>query len=162
VSGLAGGGAGSGGSALGTAAGLADGLGTAARLTAPQGVALNPVAGLLFIADTGNNGIRVFNTSSGVVSSLAGSATGAAGFADGTGAAERFSSPSAVGFDPAAAAALAAPGGSAILYVTVSARGVACARAAPRRTATRRFHHFLTPSPALPRTLATTCCVRST
>ncbi|MGD0796876.1 MAG: Ig-like domain repeat protein [Acidobacteriaceae bacterium] len=47
------------------------GIATSAQLTAPQGVAVD-AAGDVFIADTGNNGLRTVNQASGVVSTLAG------------------------------------------------------------------------------------------
>lgn len=46
-------------------------LATQAQLSAPQGVALD-AAGDIFIADMGNNGLRVVNQSSGAISTLAG------------------------------------------------------------------------------------------
>jgi sugar lactone lactonase YvrE len=47
------------------------GIATQAQLSAPQGVAVD-AAGDVFIADTGNNGVRVINQSSGNISTLVG------------------------------------------------------------------------------------------
>jgi sugar lactone lactonase YvrE len=75
--------------------GSADGLGSAARFLAPQGLAIN-AAGLIFIADSGNNAIRAM-TASGFVSTLAASASG--GSIDGIALSSRFNSPQSVAAD---------------------------------------------------------------
>jgi sugar lactone lactonase YvrE len=76
------------------AAGFADGAGAAAAFDNPRGVAV-ATSGDAFVADYNNARIRRV-TPGGVVSTLAGSGTG--GFADGTGTAALFQSPSAVAF----------------------------------------------------------------
>ena len=73
-----------------TTAGFGDGTGAAASFNNPTGVAVIPSSGVIVVADTGNNRIRLV-TPGGVVSTLAGQTT--AGFGDGTGAAASFSSP---------------------------------------------------------------------
>lgn len=75
--------------------GSVDGVGTAASFYAPSGVAVD-AAGNVYVADEGNNKIRKI-TSSGVVSTLAGS--GSAGSSDGTGAAASFWHPNSVAVD---------------------------------------------------------------
>lgn len=80
----------------GTAA-LTDGTGTAASFYYPYGIAID-AAGNLYVADERNNAIRKI-TSSGVVTTLAGS--GSVGSADGTGAAASFSNPTGVAVDSA-------------------------------------------------------------
>ena len=80
----------------GTAA-LIDGTGTAASFYYPYGIAID-AAGNLYVADERNNAIRKI-TSSGVVTTLAGS--GSVGSADGTGAAASFSNPTGVAVDSA-------------------------------------------------------------
>ena len=72
-------------------AGSTDATGTAARFNGPAAIARDAV-GNLYIADASNHIIRKI-TSAGVVTTLAGTA-GAAGSADGTGAAARFNGPS--------------------------------------------------------------------
>ena len=75
--------------------GATDGTGTAASFDWPHGVAVD-AAGNVYVADHGNEKIRKV-TPGGVVTTFAGS--GAAGSADGTGAAASFSSPFGVAVD---------------------------------------------------------------
>lgn len=62
------------------------GLATAAHLNTPGGISFD-AAGSLYIADTGNNSIRVVSAATGIITTIAGSATGQAGFAGDGGAA---------------------------------------------------------------------------
>ncbi|HUI67542.1 MAG TPA: hypothetical protein VL087_04990 [Nitrospirota bacterium] len=73
-----------------------DGTGTAALFQAPCGIATDGTN--LYVADTGNNTIRKVVISTGVVTTLAGSA-GVPGSADGTGAAATFNLPFGVTTD---------------------------------------------------------------
>jgi sugar lactone lactonase YvrE len=79
--------------------GSTDGAGVAARFDRPSGVA-GDGAGNLFVADMGNDTIRKI-TPSGVVTTLAGSATEAPGSADGTGGDAHFNRPQGVAMDGA-------------------------------------------------------------
>jgi len=74
------------------------GLATSARLKAPTGVALNALNNL-FIADTGNNRVRVVNTSH-VINAFAGTGSGGYGGDGGPATAARLSAPSGLGVDP--------------------------------------------------------------
>jgi streptogramin lyase len=76
--------------------GSTDGTGTAARLNVEEGVALDS-AGNIYVADSGNNTIRMI-TPAGVVSTLAGMA-GTAGTSDGTGTAAQFIFPTGIAVD---------------------------------------------------------------
>ena len=76
----------------GTAA-FADGTGAAASFAYPVGVAVIPSSEVMVVADRENNRIRLI-TPGGVVTTLAGSGSGA--FADGTGAAASFYQPHGV------------------------------------------------------------------
>jgi len=73
-----------------------DGPSSTARFLAPRDLACDP-QGKLFVVDTGNERIRMI-TPSGIVSTLAGSTVG---FADGDGAAARFSLPQRIVIDAA-------------------------------------------------------------
>ncbi|HUR59358.1 MAG TPA: immunoglobulin domain-containing protein [Opitutaceae bacterium] len=89
--------------------GSANGLGTAALFNVPQGIAIDG-AGNLYVADTGNQTIRMI-TPGGLVSTLAGTA-GATGYVNSTGPAAQFRSPLGVAADRAGA------GGAAVnVYV---------------------------------------------
>ncbi len=85
-----------------TLAGLAgtvgpvDGVGNLARFSSPMGLATD-AAGVLYVADTGNNTVRKV-ASDGTVTTLAGSA-GWMGAVDGTGATARFFAPKALAVD---------------------------------------------------------------
>jgi len=76
--------------------GTADGVGTAARFNYPSGISTD-TAGNVYVADTNNDIIRKV-TSSGVVTTLAGSAQATGSF-DGAGSAARFQNPSGVAVD---------------------------------------------------------------
>ena len=102
------------GSAAGATCGNVDATGTNARFAAPYGLAVSPLDGSLWVADSTNHRIRRVAPSAGgsyvtqgAVAHLAGSTTGAAGFLDGVGSAAAFSSPFVLMFDPASPAGLA-------------------------------------------------------
>lgn len=77
------------------AAGSQDGQGTSAEFNAPQGIAVDS-QGNVYVADTGNNTIRMV-TPSGAVSTIAGNGT--AGFQDGVAASAEFNKPLALKVD---------------------------------------------------------------
>jgi hypothetical protein len=77
--------------------GSADGTGSAARFRQPRGVAVDN-AGNVYVGDSGNNTIRKI-TSGGLVTTLAGSAVGNTGSADGAGNAVLFNFPYGVAVD---------------------------------------------------------------
>ena len=78
--------------------GSADGTGAAARFNNPIGITTEGAN--LYVADFGNNTIRKIVIATGVVTTLAGSATGVAGLtADGTGGSARFNGPFAITSD---------------------------------------------------------------
>ena len=75
---------------------FADGTGAAASFNSPWGVAVIPSSGVIVVADHANHRIRLV-TPLGAVTTLAGSGQA---FADGTGAAASFNSPTAVAVIP--------------------------------------------------------------
>jgi len=97
--------------------GSADGIGSAARFSAPSGVACDR-AGNVYVADMGNDTLRKI-TPAGVVTTLAGSA-GLGGFADGTGNAARFYLPQGVACDAAGNVYVADTGSYTIRKVSTS------------------------------------------
>jgi hypothetical protein len=70
--------------------GATDGIGSAARFRSPRYIA-NDGSGMLYIADTNGNTIRVFNTVTNEVTTFAGDAT--CGYVDGTGTAAKVHRP---------------------------------------------------------------------
>ena len=75
--------------------GAADGAATSATFNNPSGLAID-AAGNIYVADQGNNKIRVISTT-GTVSTFAGS--GSLGFIDGAASTARFNAPTAVAVD---------------------------------------------------------------
>jgi sugar lactone lactonase YvrE len=81
----------------GSTAGYVDGTGTGAKFFNPRGVAVD-TTGNVYVADTGNNAIRMI-TPAGVVTTLAGSLAGTAGAANGIGTAATFNGPRGIAVD---------------------------------------------------------------
>lgn len=71
--------------------GFANGLGTAAQFYDPQGITVDP-SDNVYVVDSSGNRIRKI-TPAGMVTTIAGSNTGVAGYAEGTGSAALFSQP---------------------------------------------------------------------
>ncbi len=87
----------------GTSSGYAEGQGTTARFSSPCGLVAES-SGVLYVADSNNNRIRKITTS-GIVSTIAGSST--SGTTDATGASAQFNYPFGIARD-----------NSGVLYVT--------------------------------------------
>jgi hypothetical protein len=81
----------------GSTAGLVNATGTSARFNQPTAIAVD-ASGNVYVADKGNNQIRRV-TAAGVVTTLAGNASGTAGSADGTGTAASFNAPTGIAVD---------------------------------------------------------------
>jgi prepilin-type N-terminal cleavage/methylation domain-containing protein len=102
-------------------AGFADGTGAAAKFNWAGGVAVD-TSGVVYVADSKNNCIRKI-TSSGVVTTLAGtcaSDNSTQGYADGTGAAAKFYSPSGVTVDAAGTVFVSDQGNERIRKITTA------------------------------------------
>src|ERR1700743_1615083 len=84
------------GSTSGTS-GYTNATGTAARFNTPYTMVAD-ASGNLYVVDNANNAIRKITTA-GVVTTFAGSATGASGFTNATGTAARFNSPQGIAID---------------------------------------------------------------
>ena len=95
--------------------GSADGAGTSASFRGPKGLAVDS-SGNVYVADRGNNTIRKI-TSSGIVRTLAGSAS--PGSADGTGTAASFNSPAGVALDASGNLYVADSGNNKIRKITL-------------------------------------------
>ena len=74
-----------------------DGTGTSASFWGPFGVALDAAAGKLYVTDETGHRVRIVDTATGVVSTLAGS--GVAAYSDGTGTFASFHAPLGVAVD---------------------------------------------------------------
>lgn len=98
--------------------GSADGVGTAARFDHPVALSLD-AAGNLYVIDTSNQTVRKISTSTGAVSTLAGSA-GLGGNAEGVGAAARFFYPFGIGVSAAGAIYVADTGNHSVRAVTAT------------------------------------------
>lgn len=79
------------------ASGYADGTFAQARFNHPFGILASPDGTKLYVADTGNNAIRLVDLTAGTVSTIAGN--GGLGFLDGVGASARFAEPNGLAFD---------------------------------------------------------------
>ena len=94
-----------------TLAGLAgtgastDGIGSAARFLSPSALAID-AAGILVVADSGNDAIRLVEPATGVVTTAAG-LPGSPGNADGAGSSARFDYPMGIAVDAAGNVAVA-------------------------------------------------------
>ena len=97
-------------------AGFANGTGTSALFNDLLGIAVDAL-GNLYVGDGGNNAIRKI-TSAGVVTTLAGSASGRSGSADGTGASARFNLPAGVAADSSGNVLVADSGNGTIREIT--------------------------------------------
>ena len=97
-------------------AAFTDGAGTSASFNVPRGVAVD-ASGLVYVADTNNHRIRKVSAT-GVVTTLAGSGSGA--FADGAGTSASFSNPWGVAVDANGAVYVGDWGNNRIRKVTSS------------------------------------------
>ena len=79
--------------------GYQNGPTTSAQFFSPNGIAINPSNGNIIVADTYNNAIRLINTTSNIVSTLAG-IPGTIGYLDGPATSAEFNNPYGVAIDP--------------------------------------------------------------
>ena len=98
--------------------GFVDGIGAQASFYHPYGIAWD--AGWLFIADYGNNAIRMIDISSATVTTLAGDPSGASGAADGFGNKSSFSNPIGVVSDKRGSVVVADTSNNLIRSITIA------------------------------------------
>ncbi|MFM9079591.1 MAG: immunoglobulin domain-containing protein, partial [Opitutaceae bacterium] len=98
--------------------GFTDGAGSAARFNSPWSIAIDR-SGVLHVSDNQNNAIRRI-TAAGVVSTLAGRASGATGSQDGSGAAARFDQPRGLTVDAAGNVFVMDYGNSTLRQITAA------------------------------------------
>ena len=99
-----------------------DGVGAAARFSFPTGAVVDDDRGAVYVADSGNHAIRRVALADGATTTLAG-ALGAAGAADGVGAAARFRDPWHLELDAAAGVLYVADAGNGAVRAIVVADG---------------------------------------
>jgi sugar lactone lactonase YvrE len=95
--------------AAGTTQGWSDGVAGTAQFNAPDGLAVDQVTGMVYIADTGNFRIRTL-TAGGTAATLAGDGT--QGFLNATGTGARFDTPRGLVLDPSGLALYVADRGN--------------------------------------------------
>jgi sugar lactone lactonase YvrE len=98
--------------------GFTNGVGASAQFKSPPGVALD-AAGVVYVADYGNNVIRMIAVG-GAVTTLAGSTAGVAGFANGVGTSATFRSPIGVAADAAGTLYVADSSNNAIRTIALT------------------------------------------
>ncbi|MDB5216023.1 MAG: hypothetical protein JWO86_3950 [Myxococcaceae bacterium] len=103
--------------------GAEDGVGTAARFRSPEGLATDG-NGHLFVADTANATVRAIDLTSGMVTTLAGTA-GATGSVDGLGAQAHFVHPTGLFWDGEGSLFVADVADSTLRRIYVASRAVA-------------------------------------
>lgn len=101
---------------LAKTSGSSDGTGASARFSYPIGLALDP-AGILYVADAGNNTIRKIIISASAVTTIAGT-PGEAGYLDASGLSARFNYPSGLAVDAMSNIYVADTGNNAIRKIT--------------------------------------------
>ena len=99
--------------------GTADGTGAAARFMSPYGVVVDAAGANLYVADTASHTIRKVVIATGVVTTLAGTAS-MSGNTNATGAAARFREPSGLALDAAGNLYVSEPANHTIRKVVVA------------------------------------------
>ena len=105
----------------GSSNGYQDGVGTSAKFSAPMGVSVNPVTGIIVVADRLNNRIRLV-TPAGLVTTLAGQTT--SGSADGNGVLASFNQPYGVCVIPTTGSILVADKSNNMIRLVTQAGNV--------------------------------------
>jgi hypothetical protein len=114
----------------GVAPGYLDRTGAAARFHGPAHLAVNPISGLLYVADERNHRLRSLDPGTGAVATLSGS--GAYGVADGAATAASFMAPFGVATDATGATLFVSDAGAHTIRAVV----IATTGAAPGFTST--------------------------
>ncbi len=97
------------------ASGTADGTGASAQFNLPVAVAVNGAGTIVYVADQSNHRIRAVTTALGATTTLAGNTSG---YADGTGTAALFNSPTGISVNGAGNILVAENGSNRIRVIT--------------------------------------------
>ena len=128
--------------------GFLDGVGAGARFNGANGMTV-AASGLIFVCDTGNNAIRMVSPT-GVVTTICGSSTGVAGYADGVGSNALFSQPLNVAVSPQDQTLLVTDYGNNAIRRVAIASPTATPSSSPTPTCTRTMSPTASTTPLCP------------
>jgi sugar lactone lactonase YvrE len=127
-------------------AGYADGNGIDAKFNMPIGIGINPGDDQIYVADAGNNRIRVISIKTGIVKTFAGD--GSAGSVDDEGTAARFNHPEGITVDASGRVFVSDTGNQRIRVVSANGyvNTIAGSGIAGRQNGTTNMSQFNSPA----------------